>query len=68
MYRKTINNWNALPVVLDLQTVALILDHSEPTIKRWLKNGMLKGKKIGHKWLFDKEYIKSLVEINQTNK
>lgn len=57
---KTINNWDKLPVVLDLQTVALIFNVTEPTVKSWIYKGKLKGSKIGHKWIFDKEYIKSI--------
>jgi len=57
---QTISNWDKLPVILDLQTVALIFNVTETTIKSWIYKGHLKGSKIGHKWVFDKEYIKSL--------
>jgi hypothetical protein len=57
-----VSNWEALPVVLDLFTVSLIFNVSETTIKNWLKNGQLKGRKIGHLWFFDKTYIQSLFD------
>ena len=57
----TVNNWDSLPVVLTLQTVCLIFGCSEPTIKRMIYNGELQSKKIGNKWLFEKEYIKHFV-------
>lgn len=57
-----INNWDKLPVILDLQTVALIFNVTESTVKSWIYKGQLKGSKIGHKWIFDKEYIKSLAK------
>lgn len=57
-----INNWDKLPVVLDLQTVALIFNVTEVTVKQWIYKGQLKGSQIGRKWIFDKEYIKSLTE------
>lgn len=59
---KTISNWDKLPVALDLHTVALILGVTDVTVKNWLYNGTIKGSKVGHKWLFDKEYIKSLIK------
>lgn len=57
-----INNWDKLPVVLDLQTVALIFNVTDTTVKQWIYKGQLKGSQIGRKWIFDKEYIKSLTE------
>lgn len=61
MNKITITNWDKLPVALDLHTVALIFDVTDVTIKNWLYNGVIQGSKIGNKWIFDKEYIKSLV-------
>ena len=60
---KTVYNWEHLPVNLNLHYVSVILGVNETTIKRWLYNGKLKGSKIGRKWVFSKEYIKSLTEI-----
>ena len=57
-----INNLDKLPVVLDLQTVALIFNVTDATVKQWIYKGQLKGSQIGRKWIFDKEYIKSLTE------
>lgn len=56
-----INNWDKLPVVLDLHTVALIFNVTDVTVKNWIYNGQLEGVQIGRKWIFDKEYIKSLL-------
>lgn len=63
MTKAVISNWDKLPVVLDLNTVALIFGVTEVTIKQLLYKGELKGKKLGKKWVFDKEYIKSYVQI-----
>lgn len=62
MRKRTVHNWDELPIVLDLKTVALIFDVTEVTVKRWLKNGDIKGTKICKKWFFDKYYIKSLID------
>lgn len=58
--KNVVSNWESLPVVLDLRTVSLIFDVSETTVKNWLKVGEIKGKKIGHRWFFEKSYIMSL--------
>ena len=65
MANTIISNWDKLPVVLDLNTVALIFGVTEVTIKQLLYKGELKGKKLGKKWVFDKEYIKSYVQISK---
>lgn len=59
-----INNWDKLPIVLDLHTVALVFNVSDLTVKQWLYKGLIKGSKIGRKWIFNKDYIKSLTESN----
>lgn len=58
---KTISNWENLPVALDIETVALIFDVTQATVKNWLYSGTIQGRKIGRKWIFDKQYIKSLI-------
>lgn len=67
MQRQVISNWDKLPIVFDLHTVALIFDVTDVTVKNWLKQGNIIGFKIGRKWYFDKAYIKSLTEDNTTN-
>lgn len=62
MANNVITNWDKLPVVLDLHTVALIFNVSDITVKQWLYKELIKGSKIGRKWIFDKAYIKSLTE------
>lgn len=65
MLKKTvINNWDKLPLVLDLHTVALVFNVSDLTVKQWLYKGLIKGSKIGRKWIFNKDYIKSLTELD----
>lgn len=61
--RKTIYNWQDLPLVLDPYTVALVLGVTEQTIFNWLKAGKLKANKIGNKWFIDREYVRSLVQV-----
>jgi predicted site-specific integrase-resolvase len=63
---KTISNWDKLPVALDIETVALIFDVTQTTVKNWLYNGTIQGRKMGRKWIFDKQYIKSLLNSERS--
>ncbi len=58
-------NWDNLPVNLDMRYVCIVLGVTESTVKRWLYKGTLKGSKIGRKWFFSKDYIKSLTEAGK---
>lgn len=64
--KAVISNWEQLPILLDLHTVALVFNVSDLTVKQWLYKGLIKGSKIGRKWIFNKDYIKSLTESNNT--
>ncbi len=57
-----VNNWDSLPVILDLRTVSLIFNVADITVRRWISKNKIKGKKIGNKWLFEKDYIRSIVD------
>ena len=61
-FSKTINSWNNLPVVLDLQTVAILLGVTDETIKKWVCRGEFEGTKIGRKWFFDREYVRGKIQ------
>ena len=60
--KNIISRWERLPVTLDLHTAALALGVTDSTVKRWLHNGTLQGAKIGRKWIFDRDYIRTLVQ------
>lgn len=64
---KTISNWDKLPVALDTETVALIFDVTQTTVKNWIYSGTIQGRKIGRKWIFDKQYIKSLLNSERSD-
>lgn len=59
---KTVSNWDNLPVVLDINTVALLFGVTEVTIKHLVYKGELKATKLGKKWIFDKDYIIGFVK------
>ena len=60
MKNKTIHNWDELPVLLDVNYMSLIFKVSELTVRRWAEQGKIEGRKTGHKWMFDKEHIRSM--------
>lgn len=62
MAKKTqVYNWERLPVVLDVHTVALVFGCTDDCVKKWLQSGKLQGSKIGRKWIIDKEYLRQVV-------
>ena len=63
---RTVSNWDKLPVVLDVHTVALIFDVSDQTVKTWLQTGKLKATKVARKWVIDRDYIRGIVQGGAT--
>lgn len=63
MKKQTVYNWDKLPVILDIKTVALICNVNVNTVKQWLYKDQIKGRKIGKKWMFSKDYIRALVSV-----
>ena len=63
---RTVSNWDKLPVVLDVHTVALIFDVSDQTVKTWLQTGKLKATKVARKWVIDRDYIRGIVQGSAT--
>jgi len=61
-HKRTVHNWEDLPLVLDRKTVALILGVSEQTVWNWLKSGQLQANRIGRSYLIDREYLRSIVQ------
>lgn len=59
-----IYSWDNLPVILDCKTVAIIYGVTPETIKNMIYSGKLIGRKAGRKWVFDKEYIRSLTDVS----
>lgn len=46
------------PSVLLVEDVVKILGVHAKTVRRWAKDGKIKGKKIGRRWFFSKDVIK----------
>ena len=61
-----LTSWAHLPVVLDVHTVAILLDVSEVYVRRALQNGDLPGGKIGREWRVDRDKLKAIVEGSAT--
>lgn len=60
MKNKTIHNWEELPVLLNVNHISLIFEVSPLTVRKWAEQGSIKGRKAGHKWMFEKENIRSM--------
>lgn len=62
MRMPVISNWDKLPVAVDLHTVALIFGVNDATVRKWCSTGKLEGRKLGSRWIFGKEYLRSWIE------
>lgn len=54
-------NWEALPIVLDVSTVAILLDASVSYVRKALERGDLPGGKIGHEWRIDRDKLREKI-------
>ena len=57
-----ISNWDELPLIMGLHEVALIFNVTDLTVKKWVYNGTISGFKLGRRWMFNRDYIKSVCE------
>jgi len=46
-----------------VEELAKLLKTTEYTIRKWLRDGELKGKKIGKFWYVSKEYIEKTLRV-----
>lgn len=57
-----INNWDSVPIILDLAFAANILGISEEQTRRLCVSGELPARKIGGMWRLTKEDLRGLFE------
>lgn len=50
--------------VFTIKQVAYKFDVTERTVNNWMKEGKLKGKKIGGKWRFTKDELERFVKAD----
>ena len=56
---RIIRSWESLPLILTVADVCRLLEISKPTALKLLNEGTLSGKKLGNKWVVDKENLKN---------
>ncbi|MBQ6163333.1 MAG: helix-turn-helix domain-containing protein [Clostridia bacterium] len=59
---KRYTSWDAVPLVLTLTECCRLLGKTEPTIRRWLEQGVLPGTKIGGAWMIRREAVENLLK------
>lgn len=52
---KHVTNWDKVPILVDYGWVCNIFNVTEPTVRRWVKEGKLKARKVGRQVRFAKE-------------
>ena len=61
MRNKRITNWDDLPVLLDAELLALVMNCTPATITRWTREGRLQSVQVNRRHMYDKEYIRRLL-------
>ncbi len=56
------NNWDSLPVTLDMADACILLKECSQTVRRRIREGELPAKKAGRKWLFSKNDVRNYIE------
>lgn len=56
------NNWDSLPVTLDMADVCILLKLTDDAVSRRIKRGELPARKTGSKWLFSRDAVRNYIE------
>lgn len=59
--RTQFTDWNRLPVVIDVDTVSVLLNVHPVTVQKHLKAGTIKGNKLGKAWCIDRDSVRDFV-------
>lgn len=63
LMNKIIHNWDELPVVLDTQMVAVVLNTTRDHVERMCKAGVLPAKKVSPRlWAIQKSNLQSFLD------
>lgn len=55
--------WDQLPFVLDVPTVAWVLGAAKQSVRRYAASGLLPAQKVGlRKWVFDRDTLRRFIE------
>ena len=60
-WTKTYTSWDEIPVVLDVDGLAEVLQYSDDTVRRMLQSGEIKGTKVGKSWRVDKDSVRNFL-------
>jgi excisionase family DNA binding protein len=63
--KKTVYNWDQVPVVINLPFVAVILKANPEVVRRYLASGKLKGFKVGKEWRINKSDLMDFVGVKE---
>ncbi len=63
--KKTVYNWEEVPVVINLPFAAIILKANPEVVRRYLASGKLKGFKVGKEWRVNKSDLMKFVGVEE---
>ena len=61
MKKNVITNWDDIGVLIDVDTLALIVGCTPATITRWTREGRLQSVQINRRHMYNKVYIQQLL-------
>ncbi len=62
-----IRNWEQMPVTLSPDEVALLMNKTVRTVRKWAREGTIPALKVGKSWVFSKNEIRKIVEGGVTD-
>lgn len=57
-FTKTYTDWDRIPVLLEITDVCCLLRCADVTVVKYIKQGKIKGNKLGNRWLIDRDSVR----------
>lgn len=65
--KKYIYSWDEIPYIIDPPYAGVVLGCTGATIRRLLREGKLKGFRVGEMWRIKRDDLKAYMERGETN-
>lgn len=58
----TFYNWDKIPVLMSIEQACALLDLSDKTVVKYVRQGLIKGNKLGGKWRVNRDSVGNYFE------
>ncbi len=65
--KRQITDWRDVPIVVDIDFVALVLNCHPESIRRMAAKGEIPAKKVGGVWRFNKSELRKFLGLGENN-